>query len=74
MPKKQMPQRPSFYIKRAYIVFLTVLHDKEGFEPEDMRRVWGEILDLSRSLTEGRCSYDDLNRVLKQECGVEVTG
>ena len=74
MAKKQMPQRPSFYIRRAYIIFLSVLRDKEGYEPEDMKRVWNEIMELSRSLNEGRCSYDDLNRVLKQECGVEVTG
>lgn len=74
MAKGKMPQRPSFYVKRAYIIFLTVMHDKEGFEPEDMKRIWAEIQDLSQSITQGRCSYDDLNRVLKNECGVEVTG
>jgi hypothetical protein len=54
------------------VIMLTVLRDKEGFEPEDLQRFWREIGDLSDSIVNGYASISDMKDVLKQEIGAWV--
>ena len=54
------------------VLFLTVLRDKEGFETEDLKRLWSELGDLGDSVVNGYTSIADLKNVLKQEIGAWV--
>ena len=54
------------------VLFLTVLRDKEGFETEDLERLWSELGDLGDSVVNGYASIADLKNVLKQEIGAWV--
>lgn len=58
--------------KLAWTILFSVLWDKEGYTPEDMRRVWGEVDDLSDSIAKGYCNVSDLREVLKKEAGVRI--
>ena len=51
---------------------MTVLYDKEHAQVEDIQRVWGEIEDLSKSISDGYCNVNDLKNVLKTEYGVNL--
>ena len=57
-------------LKTAWSIFFTVLRDKEGFELDDLRRVWGEVEDLSDSIVQGYCTVSDLQEILRLEEGV----
>ena len=50
----------------------TVLCDKEGYELEDLRRVWNEVNDLSDSIAKGYCTVKDLRMILRDETGVDI--
>lgn len=54
------------------VIILTVLRDKEGFEIEDLKRLWSEIGDLSDSIVGGYATISDMKDVLKQEIGVLI--
>lgn len=54
------------------VIILTVLRDKEGFEVEDLKRLWDEIGDLSDSIVGGYATVSDMKDVLKQEVGVLI--
>lgn len=58
--------------KLAWTILFSVLWDKEGYTPEDMQRVWGEVDDLSDSIAKGYCNVSDLREVLRKEAGVDV--
>ena len=57
-------------LKAAWSIFFTVLRDKEGLTLDDLRRVWGEMEDLSDSIAKGYCTVSDLREILKLEEGV----
>jgi len=57
-------------LKAAWSIFFTVLRDKEGLTLDDLRRVWGEVEDLSDSIAKGYCTVSDLREILKLEEGV----
>lgn len=40
---------------------------------DDLRRVWGEVEDLSDSIAKGYCTVSDLREILKLEEGVCLT-
>ena len=54
------------------VIILTVLRDKEGFEIEDLKRLWSEIGDLSDSIVGGYATISDMKDVLKQEIWVLI--
>lgn len=56
----------------AAVIILTVLRDKEGYEVEDLQRLWSEIGDLSDSIVKGYATIADMKNVLKQEIGAVV--
>jgi len=60
-------------VKLAWSILFTVLRDKEGYDLEDLRRVWDEVDSLSESIAKGYCTVTDLRDVLKQEIGVNLT-
>lgn len=60
-------------LKAAWSIFFTVLRDKEGLTLDDLRRVWGEVEDLSDSIAKGYCTVSDLREILKLEEGVCLT-
>lgn len=53
-------------------ITMTVLYDKEGFAPEDLRRVIAEMNDLSDSVSKSYVSVNDLLKTLSEEAGVNV--
>lgn len=57
-------------LRAAWSIFFTVLRDKEGLTLDDLRRVWGEVEDLSESIAKGYCTVSDLREILKLEEGV----
>ena len=59
-------------IKLAWSILFTVLRDKEGYDLEDLQRVWKEVDDLSDSIAKGYCTVTDLRDVLKQEIGANI--
>ena len=61
-------------LETAWSIFFTVLRDKEGFGLDDLRRVWGEVEDLSDSIVKGYCTVSDLRDILKTEEGVVLNG
>lgn len=54
------------------VIMFTVLRDKEGFETEDLQRLWREIGDLSDSIVQGYATISDMKDVLKQEIGAVI--
>lgn len=60
-------------LRAAWSIFFTVLRDKEGLTLDDLRRIWGEVEDLSDSIAKGYCTVSDLREILKLEEGVCLT-
>lgn len=59
-------------IMLAWSILFTVLRDKEGYDLDGLRRVWGEVDNLSDSIAKGYCTVTDLRNVLKQEVGANL--
>jgi hypothetical protein len=59
-------------LKTAWSIMFTVLRDKEGYDLENLQRVWKEVEDLSDSIVKGYCTVADLRDVLKQEIGANI--
>lgn len=59
-------------VRLAWSIFFTVLSDKEGYQLEDLQRVWKEIEDLSDSIAKGYCTVRDLRQILREEVGADI--
>lgn len=59
-------------VSATLTIFLTVLLDKEGADIESLKRVWGEVNDLSDSIANGYVKLADLRRVLNEEYDILV--
>ncbi len=59
-------------IDYSWSIMFMVLRDKEGFGPEDLNRLWGEIKKLASEVNEGRVTIPDLKTVLKEEAGATL--
>lgn len=59
-------------IMLAWSILFTVLRDKEGYDLDGLRRVWGEVDNLSDSIAKGYCTVTDLRNALKQEVGANL--
>ena len=60
-------------IENVWTLVFSVLRDKENATTEDLHRIWGEINDLSDSISQGYVSLSDLKNALKQEEGLVFT-
>lgn len=60
-------------VELAWSIFFTVLCDKEGYELEDLKRVWDEVNSLSDSIAKGYCTVRDLRSILREEMGVDIS-
>ncbi len=49
-----------------------VLHDKYGFQPDQLEAFVSDILSLYDSYEKGYVTLDDIRQTLKDETGVEV--
>lgn len=70
--KRAKQQAQDFAVELVRSIFFTVLADKEGYELEDLRRVWNEANDLSDSIAKGYCTVKDLRYILREEMGVDI--
>lgn len=61
-----------FAITATASIFLTVLFDKEGYVQEDIRRIWGEVNELSDSVAKGYVDIRDLRRTLEDEYDILI--
>ena len=59
-------------VKLAWSIMMTVLVDKEGYDLDDLRRVWDEVNNLSDSVAKGYCTVQDLRQILKLEVGANI--
>lgn len=59
-------------LKLAWSILFTVLRDKEGYEVEDLKRVWEGVENLSDSIVKGYVSLADLRYALKEEAGINL--
>lgn len=70
--KRARKEGQDFGTRMATVLFLTVLLDKEGADGDVIRRVWGEINELSQSVIDGYVNLRDLRNVLFEEYEIEV--
>lgn len=70
--KKAKQRAQDLAVELVWSIFFTVLADKEGYELEDLRRVWNEANDLSDSIAKGYCTVKDLRSILREEMGVDI--
>ena len=70
--KKAKQQAQDIAVEIVWSIFFTVLADKEGYELEDLKRVWNEANDLSDSIAKGYCTVKDLRMILRDESGVDI--
>lgn len=60
----------SFSLDAAWAIFFSALRDKEGFDNQQLRRVWDQVNYLSDSISKRRISVQDLAQVLEEEAGI----
>ena len=70
--EKAKKQAAEDALHAAYAIFFTVMWDKEGLEMDGMQRIWDEVNELSKSITEGYVSVSDLKHTLKTEYGIQL--
>ena len=57
-------------VKSTWAIFFMALYDKEGYSPDDLWRVWGEVRETLISIGEGYITPADLVDTLKRETGL----
>lgn len=57
----------------AMSAFLITMHDKEGYGPRRLSRVWKEVEKLMAEIEEGRVDVYDLKKTLEEELGVYIS-
>lgn len=57
-------------INIAWSIFFSVLRDKEGYEANDLKRIWKEVEYLSDSIKAGYVDVYDLMKTLDEEAGI----
>lgn len=84
---RRPPRRPASYadlmklkteaksqgVIEAFVIFFSVLRDKEGFGPARLRRILDEMNERADSIRNGYVTIQDLHTVLKEEAGIELT-
>ena len=53
-------------------IFLSALHDEEGFGKTRLLRIWEKVEKLSEEISDGRITVQDLIRTLEEECGIRL--
>lgn len=85
--KRPLPRRPPGYadmlklqteaksqgVIEAFILFFSILRDKEGFGPKRLRRVLDALNERADSIQNGYVTIQDLRDTLKEEAGIELT-
>ena len=56
----------------ALAIFLTVMHDKEGYGKTRMQRLHRRIEELANTVSDGYVTIEKLKKALKDECGVII--
>lgn len=59
-------------VRRAWVVMFSVLLDKHGARADELKQLWDEVEDLSKSIKAGYVSEADLRRVLREEYGITI--
>lgn len=59
-------------VRTAWAIFFTVLRDKEQATVDDLKRVWGEVEDLSDSIARGYVNVTDLRDALRREANITI--
>ena len=55
----------------ALLMVFHVLADKTDLTPEDLYRVFQEVNKLAEEIYEGRVTYSDIRKVMREEYGIE---
>lgn len=59
-------------VETMWAIMFTVLRDKFGWETEQLKKMWGDIEDLSDSIKHGYVSVPDLMQTLEEEAGIHL--
>ena len=59
-------------IRQTQAIVFSALADKEGWDAEQLMKLWWEVKDLSDSIAQGYVKIPDLMDTLRQEYGVTV--
>ena len=59
-------------VKFCWVIYMTAMRDKEGYDNEALHRLWGHISALSDSVAKGYVSVSDLANTLKVEAEMEL--
>lgn len=59
-------------IRQTQAIVFSALSDKEGWDAEQLRRLWREVKDLSDSIAQGYVTIPELMDTLRQEYGVDL--
>lgn len=70
--KKMKREASDNALKYAFVLFLTVMRDKEGYGVKRLQRVYDHIQDLADSITKGYVNLFDLEKVLREEANINV--
>lgn len=54
----------------AFLLCMTILYDKFGFDNDQIVQFWKYAQDLSQEVVDGRVKFKDLLQVLQDEYGV----
>ena len=59
-------------IRQTQAIVFSALADKEGWDAEQLMKLWWEVKDLSDSIAQGYVKIPDLMDTLRQEYGVDL--
>ena len=59
-------------IRQTQAIVFSALTDKEGWDAEQLLKLWREVNDLSDSIAQGYVNIPDLIDTLRQEYGVDL--
>ena len=71
--KKLKAQCTKDALEASMVIFLTVMHDKEGYGITRLRRLNNKLNDYAEMVSEGYVSIKELKEALLDEMGIKIT-
>lgn len=71
--KKLKAQCTKDALEASMAIFLTVMHDKEGYGMTRLRRLHNKLNEYAEMVSEGYVSIKDLKDNLLDEMGIKIT-
>ena len=59
-------------LKSSFVLFLSVMRDKEGYGIKRLQRVYDEVQALADSISKGYVNLFDLEKALREEANINI--